>query len=547
MLDEKELHRVKEAVEQAGLQEYDKDITTPSGISVKPLYTPSDVEALDYMKSLGIPGSKPYTRGVYPFMYRKQLWTQRQVCGYGTAEETNERLRFLNEQGQTGLNIVPDTPTIYGYDSDHPLSEGEVGREGVAIDTLEDMRALFAGIELDKVSTSIIYNYPILFCMYIAVARERSIPLESLAGTLQNDPFTITAGAKAWIVPPKGSLKLCVDVIEFCASHMPRFNPVSVVGYHYREAGCTAIQEMAFTLAAGLSYIRAGVERGLDVDDFAPRLSFFFNAHSDFFEEIAKYRAARRLWYQLVSEKYNPKNPRSCMLRFHTQTAGSSLTAQQPMNNIVRTAVQALAAILGGTQSLHTNSFDEALSLPSAEAAKLSLRTQQILALESGVTRTADPLAGSYFVESLTEKMEQEARSLVDKIEEMGGMLPAVEQNFVQMEITLSAHKEQTDVDNESKKVVGVNCFVEEEKEIDFQILHVPLELERKQIERLNKIRRERSKERTEKALEKLKSVASEGGNTVEATIEAVQADATVGEIGAVYRDVFGTYKDPGL
>jgi len=547
MVDEKELYQIKKAIEEAELEGQGQGFLTSSGIPVKLVYTPADVEKLDYLRDLGLPGGPPFTRGVYREMYRKQLWTRRQVCGYGTAEETNERLRFLNAQGQTGLNFVPDTPTIYGYDSDNPLCEGEVGREGVAIDTLDDMRVLLSGLELDKVSTSIIYNYPILFSMYVAVARERGLPLENLAGTLQNDPFTITAGAKSWIVNPAGSLKLCVDVIEFCAKNMPRFNPVSVVGYHYREAGCTAVQEVGFTLAAGLAYIRAGVERGLEVDAFAPRLSFFFNAHNDFFEEIAKYRAARRLWHRLVTEKYHPKNPRSAMLRFHTQTAGSSLTAQQPMNNVIRTTVQALAAILGGTQSLHTNSYDEALSIPSAEAAKISLRTQQILSLESGVTGTADPLAGSYFVEALTEEIESQARDLVEKVEEMGGMLAAVEKNFVQTEITMAAHYEQMEVDKGAKKVVGVNCFEEPDEEIEFEIMRVSQELEKKQIERLNRVRRERNEGETRRALEKLEENARQGKNTVEATVEAVQAFATVGEIGALYRKVFGTYDDPGL
>ena len=520
---------------------------TSSGVLVKNLYTPEDIRDLDYASALGFPGKPPFTRGVYPEMYRKQLWTQRQVCGYGTAEETNRRLLYLNGQGQTGLNIVPDTPTIYGLDSDNQLCDGEVGREGVAIDSLADMRDMLSELPIDRLSTSIIYNYPILFCMYIAVARERGIPLEKLAGTLQNDPFTITAGAKSWIVSPYASLRLCTDVIEFCARHMPRFNPVSVVGYHYREAGCTASQEVGFTLAAGLAYLRAGMERGLDIDEFAPRLSFFFNAHNDFFEEIAKYRAARRLWHKLVTEKFHPRNTRSSMLRFHTQTAGSSLTAQQPLNNIVRTTVQALAAILGGTQSLHTNSYDEALSIPSEEAAKISLRTQQILALENGVTRTVDPLGGSYFIESLTGKLEDAARKLIDEIEGMGGMLQAVEKNFVQMEITAAAHREQVEIDKGTKKVVGVNCFAESGEEIRVEIMRVSHELEQKQIDRLNKVRRERDERRTREALSRLEQAVAGKVNTIEPTVEAVQAMATVGEIGALYRRSFGAYRDPGL
>ena len=417
----------------------------------------------------------------------------------------------------------------------------------MAIDSLEDFRDLFRGIRLDEVSTSVIYNYPILFCMYLAVARDQGVEEAKLAGTLQNDPFTITAGAKSWIVPPRGSLALCVDVIEYCAQHLPRWNPVSIVGYHYREAGCSAVQELGFTLAAGLAYIREGVKRGLSVDKFAPRLSFFYNAHNDFFEEIAKYRAARRLWSRLVTERFQPQNPKSHLLRFHTQTAGSSLTAQQPLNNIVRTAVQAMAAILGGTQSLHTNGYDEALSIPSEQAVKISLRTQQILALESGVTKTIDPLAGSYFVEALTNALEKEALQLVERIEAMGGMLAAVEKNFVQTEITMTAHQEQIKLSNGESKVVGVNCFEEPDEALTFEIMKVPPELEKKQIERLQRVRRDRDETKARAALDRLEEVARSGKNTIEATIEAVQALATVGEIGSLYRRVFGTYQDPGL
>jgi len=542
----KELSEIKKALKKRS--EMNRQVTqTASGVPIKLLYTPIDTSDVQYLEDLGFPGEPPFTRGVYQEMYSKRPWTQRQVCGYGTAEETNERLRFLNEQGQTGLSIVPDTPTIYGLASDDALSEGEVGREGVAIDTLEDMRALFAGIDLERVSTNIIYNYPILFCMYLAVARERGIKNENLAGTLQNDLFTITAGAKSWIVPPKGSLKLSVDVMEFCARYMPRFNPVSLVGYHYREAGCTAAQELAFTISAGLAYIRAGLERGLQVDDFAPRLSFFFSGDNHFFEEIAKFRAARRLWYRLVTERYKPQNPRSCMVRFHTQTAGSSLTAQQPMNNIVRTTLQALAAILGGTQSLHTNSFDEALSIPSQEAVKIALRTQQILSLESGVTDTVDPLAGSYYVESLTQEIEKRAGQLIEKIDELGGMLAAVEKNFVQSEITAAAYQEKKAVDEGTKKVVGVNCFMEPDEEIRFELMKVSPELEKKQIARLEKVRKQRDEKKTKKALEKIENVARRNENTVDATVEAVMAGATLGEIGALYRRVFGEYTDPCL
>jgi methylmalonyl-CoA mutase N-terminal domain/subunit len=546
MFDKKKIEAIRTAAEKEGFTE-PASILTDSGIPVKALYTPADITSLDYLHDLGFPGNPPFTRGVYPEMYRKQLWTRRQVCGYGTAEETNERLRYLNQSGQTGLNIVPDTPTIYGRDSDDPLCEGEVGREGVAVDSLEDMRDLFAGIPLDRVSTSVIYNYPILFCMYLAVAEEQRVPFANLAGTLQNDPFTIVAGAKSWITTPRGSMKLCVDVIEFCAQHLPRFNPVSVVGYHYREAGCTAAQEVGFTLAGGLAYAQAGVGRGLEIDDFAPRLSFFYNAHNDFFEEIAKMRVARRLWHRLMTERFHPKNPRSAMLRFHTQTAGSSLTAQQPLNNIIRTTIQAMAAILGGTQSLHTNSYDEAFGLPSEQAVKIALRTQQILAYESGVTRTIDPLAGSYFVEALTQELETKARQIVEKIDELGGMLAAVEKNFVQQAITEAGLQKQKRIDSGEETVVGVNTFVEPEEKLNIEIMRLAPELEQKQVERVKAVRRKRDGKRAQEALQKLEKVAREGKNTIESTMEAVKALATTGEIGQIYRKVFGTYTDPGL
>jgi methylmalonyl-CoA mutase N-terminal domain/subunit len=546
MFDKEKIEAIKLAEEREGFDQ-PSPVLTDSGISLKPLYTPADIASIDYFDDLGFPGKPPYTRGVYHDMYRQQLWTRRQVCGYGTAEETNERLRYLNQSGQTGLNIVPDTPTIYGRDSDDPLCEGEVGREGVAVDSLEDMRDLFAGIPLDRVSTSVIYNYPILFSMYLAVAEEQGIPFANLAGTLQNDPFTIVAGAKSWITTPRGSMKLCVDVIEFCARHLPRFNPVSVVGYHYREAGCTAAQEVGFTLAGGLAYAQAGVDRGLQIDDFAPRISFFYNAHNDFFEEIAKMRVARRLWHRLMTERFHPKNPRSAMLRFHTQTAGSSLTAQQPLNNIIRTTIQAMAAILGGTQSLHTNSYDEAFGLPSEQAVKIALRTQQILAYESGVTRTIDPLAGSYFVEALTQELETKARQIVEKIDELGGMLAAVEKNFVQQAITEAGLQKQKRIDRGEEKVVGVNAFVEPEEKLNIEIMRLAPELEQKQVERVRAVRRKRDGKRTQEALQKLEKVAREGKNTIESTLEAVKALATTGEIGQIYRKVFGTYTDPGL
>jgi len=547
MFDKEKIEAIKLETEKEGFIDDSDSPLTGSGIPIKRLYVPVDISRFDYFEDLGFPGKPPFTRGVYNEMYRKQLWTQRQVCGYGTAEETNERLRLLNKIGQTGLNIVPDTPTIYGLDSDDPLAEGEVGREGVAIDSLEDMRDMLEGIPLDEVSISIIYNYPIMFCMYLAVVEERGIPLADLAGTLQNDTFTITAGAKAWIVPPKASLKLSTDVVEFCTKYMPRWNPVSLVGYHYREAGCTAVQEIAFTLSSGIAYVEAGLLRGLKVDEFAPRLSFFFDAHNDFFEEICKFRAARRLWARLMRERFNVQDPNSMRLRFHTQTAGCSLTAQQPLNNIVRTTIQALAAVLGGTQSLHTNSYDEALALPSEEAVKIALRTQQIIAYESGIPRTIDPLAGSFFVEALTNQIESNARELIEKIDQVGGMLEAVGKNFVQRQITEAGVKQQQRIESGEEKVVGVNIFAEPNENLRMEIMKIPLELEQKQLARLNKIRRERDENKTRRALNNLEEVARKGLNTIEATIEAVKALATTGEIGALYRRVYGNYTDPGL
>lgn len=547
MFEKEKITAIKLASEKEGFGEDSESLITESGILVKSLYTPADISGLDYFGDLGFPGKPPFTRGAYAEMYRRQLWTHRQVCGYGTAEETNERLRLLNKMGQTGLNIVPDTPTIYGLDSDDALAEGEVGREGVAIDSLEDMRRMLDGIPLDKVSTSIIYNYPILFCMYLAVAEERGIPFPNLAGTLQNDTFTITAGAKAWIVPPRGSLKLSTDVLEFCSKYMPRWNPISLVGYHYREAGCTAVQEIAFTLSSGIAYVEAGLSRGLKIDEFAPRLSFFFDAHNDFFEEICKFRAARRLWARIMKERFRAQDPNSMRLRFHTQTAGCSLTAQQPLNNIMRTTIQALAAVMGGTQSLHTNSYDEALALPSEEAVRVALRTQQIIAYESGVTRTIDPLAGSYFIEALTNQIEANALDLIKKIDEMGGMLSAVEKNFVQRQITESAIKRQQRIESGEEKIVGVNIFVEPGERLNIEIMKIPPELEQKQLARLKKVRRERDEAKTQNALNRLEDVARKGLNTIEPTIEAVKAMATTGEVGALYRRVYGTYSDPGL
>jgi len=547
MFDPKKLEEIRAVLEKAGPAEDTDAPETGSGIPIRRLYTPLDVSGLDYSADLGLPGRPPFTRGVYPEMYRRSLWTRRQVAGYGTAEETNQRLRLLNEAGQTGLNIVPDTPTIYGLDSDDPLAEGEVGREGVAVDSLMDVRDMFEGLDLSKVSTSIIYNYPTWFCMYLALARERGLPYEALAGTLQNDTFAISAGSKSWQTTPRASLKLATDVVEFCTRRMPRWNPVSLAGYHFREGGCTAVQEVAFTLGGGIEYLNSALGRGLTADQVAPRISFFFDAHNDFFEEICKFRAARRMWDRIMRDRFRAETPEARRMRFHTQTAGCSLTAQQPLNNVVRATIQALASVLGGTQSLHTNSYDEAYALPSEGAAKLALRTQQIIAYESGVTRTVDPLAGSYFVEALTDEIEARAMELIGKIDRLGGMLAAVEQNFVQREITDSALKAQNRIDRGEDRIIGVNLFEEPGEEIRIELMKIPLELERKQVARLHKVRAERDESRTREALERLEAVMRAGDNTIEAMIEAVSAMATTGEIGALFRKVYGEYKDPGL
>src|SRR5438094_827330 len=463
--------------------------STISGLENDPLYAPDGVE-IDYDRDLGRPGEYPFTRGIYPSMYRGRLWTMRQFAGFGTAQETNERFRYLLEHGQTGLSTAFDMPTLMGYDSDHPRSLGEVGREGVAIDSLDDMETLFAGIPLGEVSTSMTINAPaaMLLAFYACVGEQQGVPRSELRGTIQTDILKEYIAQKEWIFPPEPSMRLVVDMIEFCAAEMPRWHPISISGYHIREAGSTAAQELAFTLADGFAYVEAALERGLDVDDFAPRLSFFFNAHLDFFEEIAKYRAARRIWARELRERYGARNPRSWLMRFHTQTAGVSLTAQQPEVNIVRTALEALAAVLGGTQSLHTNSFDEALALPTESAVRLALRTQQVIAHEIGVVNTIDPLGGSYYVEELTSELERQAYDYFDRIEQLGGVIPAIEQNFMQREIAEASYRYQSEVERGELIVVGVNRYeVEEEQPIE--LLRIDPALERKQIERVQAVR----------------------------------------------------------
>jgi methylmalonyl-CoA mutase, N-terminal domain len=519
--------------------------TTISGLPIEPLYTPDNVD-IDYERDLGYPGVYPYTRGVYPSMYRGQLWTMRQFAGFGTAEETNRRFRYLLEHGQTGLSTAFDMPTLMGYDSDHAKSLGEVGREGVAIDSLEDMEHLFAGIPLGEVSTSMTINAPaaILLAFYICVAEEQGVGRDRLRGTIQTDILKEYIAQKEWIFPPEPSMRLCVDMIEFCAREVPKWHPVSISGYHIREAGSTAAQELAFTLADGFAYVEAATARGLDVDDFAPRLSFFFNAHIDFFEEIAKYRAARRIWARELRERYGAQNPRSWLMRFHAQTAGVSLTAQQPEVNIIRTALEALSAVLGGCQSLHTNSFDEALALPTERAVKLALRTQQVIAHESGVTDTIDPLGGSYYVEDLTNRLEAEAYDYFDRIRKLGGVIPAIKENFFQREIAEASFRFQREVDGGERVVVGVNRYEEREDE-GIELLHIDPALERQQIERVQALRARRDSAPVGEALARLKREAAvEDVNLMPAIIDASKAYVTMGEMCDALREVWGVWRE---
>jgi methylmalonyl-CoA mutase N-terminal domain/subunit len=525
--------------------ERDALFTTMSGLPVEPLSTPDTVD-IDYERDVGYPGVYPYTRGVYPSMYRGRLWTMRQFAGFGTAEETNTRFRYLLEHGQTGLSTAFDMPTLMGYDSDHGKSLGEVGREGVAIDSLEDMEHLFAGIPLDEVSTSMTINAPaaMLLAFYICVGEKQGVSRDRLRGTIQTDILKEYIAQKEWIFPPEPSMRLCVDMIEFCAREVPLWHPVSISGYHIREAGSTAAQELAFTLADGFAYVEASMARGLDVDDFAPRLSFFFNAHIDFFEEIAKYRAARRIWARELRERYGAKNPRSWLMRFHAQTAGVSLTAQQPEVNIVRTAVEALAAVLGGCQSLHTNSFDEALALPTEHAVKLALRTQQVLAHETGVTATIDPLGGSYFVEELTNRLEAEALDYFDRIRRLGGVIPAIKENFFQREIAEASFRYQSEIEAGHRVIVGVNRF-QDPNEQPLEILKIDQSLEDKQVQRVRALRARRDAAAAEQALARLRNdAAQEDVNLMPAIIDAARDHVTMGEMCDALREVWGTWRE---
>jgi len=526
-----------------------KRFETHSGIEVKRLYTPLDTQGIDYVRDLGFPGSYPFTRGVYPTMYRGRLWTMRQYAGYATAEETNARFKYLLEQGQTGLSVAFDLPTQTGYDADHPMALGEVGRVGVSISSLEDMERLFEGIPLDKVSTSMTINAtaPVILAMYIAVAKKQGVDPKVLDGTVQNDILKEYVARGTYIFPPDPSMRLTVDIMEYCSRELPRWNSISISGYHIREAGATAVQELAFTLANGIAYVEAAVKRGLDVDSFAPRISFFFGAHNNLFEEVAKFRAARRLWARIMRERFGAKNPASWMLRFHTQTAGCTLTAQQPLNNIIRVTIQALAAVLGGTQSLHTNSYDEALALPSEEAVRIALRTQQIIAHESGVTDTVDPLAGSYYVESLTREIEERAEEYIKRIDAMGGAIKAIESGYIQREIMESAYRYQKEIEARERIVVGVNEYVIEEEKRTLKLLKVDPAVRERQIARLQEVRRRRDNAKVAELLAKLEEAARGSDNLMPIILECVEAYATLGEICDVLRKVFGEYKAPVL
>ena len=524
---------------------------TVSSVDIDELYTPKDIAGADqedyYWKNIGLPGEFPYTRGVHHTMYRSRLWTMRQFAGMGTPKQTNERFKYLLAAGGTGLSTAFDLPTLMGYDSDHVRSLGEVGKCGVAVDTLADMEILFDGIELDKVSTSMTINSPasMLLAMYLAVAEKQGVPFDKVRGTLQNDILKEYIAQKEFIYPPRPSIRLITDMMDYCSKNVPQWNTISISGYHIREAGSTAVQELAFTLADGFQYIESAIETGQNVDDFAPRLSFFFNAHSDFFEEIAKYRAARRIYAKRMRDKYGAKDPRSWLLRFHTQTAGCSLTAQQPENNIVRVALQALSGVLGGTQSLHTNSMDETLALPSEKAVKIALRTQQIIAHETGAANTADPLAGSYFIESLTDKMEAETEAYFEEIERRGGVLTCVEEGFFQREIAKAAYRYQTEIEDKDRIIVGVNDFVDKNEKIDIPVLKIDRDVEERQRKFVKKVRAERDNDAVKASLEKLRAVAKGEGNTFEAILACSRVYGSMGEMCDVLREEWGEYVEP--
>ena len=558
MYDKKKLDELRDSLEKweetslkkalSSLPERTDEFITTSSEPINRLYTPLDVAETDYAASLGLPGEYPFTRGIHPTLHRSKLWTMRMFAGFGTAEETNARFKYLLEQGQTGLSIAFDLATLMGYDTDQPEALGEFGKCGVAVSSLKDMEILLDGIPLDKVSTSMTINSPaaIIWAMYIAAAENKGVRSDQLRGTIQNDILKEFIAQKEYIFPPEPSMRLVVDTMEFGAQNVPQWNTISISGYHIREAGSTAAQELAFTLGDGLEYVRWGIARGMDVDEFAPRLSFFFNAHNDFFEEIAKYRAARRIWAREMRETFKAKNPRSWLLRFHTQTAGVSLTAQQPENNVVRVAIQALAAVLGGTQSLHTNSLDEALALPSEHAVTIALRTQQIIAEESGVANTLDPLGGSFFVEAMTDRIEQQAYDYFRRVEDMGGVIPAIEKGFFQSEIADAAYRYQREIDQGVRKIVGVNTYAEK-KPLAIPILEMDPKGYERQVNRLEELRRTRDNGRVGQALDRLRIAAEGTENTMPHLMEAVHAYATLGEIIQVMKEVFGVYEEPTM
>ncbi len=547
---EKELRRweattLKDALK--ALPERRKEFVTTSSRAVKRLYTPLDLPDT-FLERLGKPGEYPFTRGIHPTMYRGRLWTMRLFAGYGSAEDTNERFKYLIAHGETGLSVAFDMPTLYGYDTDEPEAKGEFGTCGVAVSSLEDMQTLFSGIDVGRVSTSMTINGPasVTWAMYLAMAEERGVSRSSLRGTIQNDILKEYQAQKEWIFPPEPSMRLVVDTFEFGSKHVPQWNTISISGYHIREAGSTAAQELAFTLANGFEYVRWGIDRGLRVDDFAPRLSFFFNAHNDLFEELAKYRAARRIWAREMRETFGAKNPRSWLLRFHAQTAGVSLTAQQPEVNIVRTTIQALAAVLGGTQSLHTNAYDEAYQVPNEKAARIALRTQQILAHESGVANTVDPLGGSYFLEAKTDELEEDAYRYFDRIQGLGGVIPAIRKGFFQQEIANSAYRYQREIEDKERIIVGVNDFVVDEQP-EVEPLRVTEASFKAQLERLRRMRRTRDKKKWERSLDRLRTACEGDENTMPHILEAVKAKATLGEICDVMREAFGVWEEPLL
>ncbi|HEY2982471.1 MAG TPA: methylmalonyl-CoA mutase family protein [Anaerolineales bacterium] len=556
MYDKNKLGELKQALEKweettlhrslASKPERQAEFITTSSERIERLYTPLDVADLDYTADLGLPGEYPYTRGVHPTLHRGKLWTMRMFAGFGTAEETNGRFKYLLSQGQTGLSIAFDLATLMGYDTDQPEALGEFGKCGVAVSSLKDMEILLDGIPLDKVSTSMTINSPaaIIWAMYLAAAEKQGVRADQLRGTTQNDILKEFIAQKEFIFPPEPSMRLVVDTMQYGAQHVPQWNTISISGYHIREAGSTAAQELAFTLADGMEYVRWGIARGMDVDDFAPRLSFFFNAHNDFFEEIAKYRAARRIWAREMRETFKARDPRAWLLRFHTQTAGVSLTAQQPENNVVRVALQALAAVLGGTQSLHTNSLDEALALPSEHAVTIALRTQQIIAEESGAANTVDPLGGSFFVEAQTDRIEKEAYDYFRRIEDLGGVIPAIEKGFFQSEISDAAYRYQREIDQGVRKIVGVNAYAEN-KPLTVSILEMDPQGYDRQVNRLGELRKTRDNGRTGQALDKLRIACEGTENTMPYLMDAVRSYATLGEIIAVMKEVFGVYEEP--